>query len=144
MEGVPETPKREIDPKTEPYVETGVVFRNQLMLFESMHSPESFKTVPDAIYGFASFIRTQSEKVLEGVRALQTGNPEKQRDEYKLEQAAAKLHAFNMANAETLHMYAEVLAESEESAELQRTIFPWLRSIDAWATRYVRTPDVNT
>jgi hypothetical protein len=135
MEGVP---KPESQKKDTSYIEAGTTFMNQLRVFESMHSNESFKTIPDAIYGFASFIRAQSEKVLDAVRDSQTGLPEKQKEEYRLEQAAAKLHEFNLANATILHLYAEVLGESVESSELYRSMFPWLRGIDVWATQYVR------
>lgn len=137
MEQAPEIHKNE-NPDGGPYFEAGMTFKNQISLFESMNQQERFETPSEALYGFASFIRTQSEKVLEAVRAGQTGLPEKQRDEYKLEQATAKLHAFNLANAETLHLYAEVIDESEESAELLRSMFPWLQGIDVWASKYTR------
>lgn len=136
MEAAPQ-PSRENTPKLDAYREAGVLFTNQLALFESRHHGEGFATPSDAVYAFAEFIRAQSESVLAAVRAAQTGRPENQRTEYRREEAAAKLHEFNMMNAATLSFYAEIRAGSEETVKLFHTIFPWLTSIDAWAVRYV-------
>ena len=74
--------------------------------------------------------------MLESVRKGQTNEGEKQRQEYYLEKQTAKLHEFNVANADILLRYAEVLAGSRETATIYQGIFPWLKGVDAWAERY--------
>jgi hypothetical protein len=138
-EGAPQERKSEMSP----YIDAALTYKNQLALFESMHGEESFGHPADTIYAFSSFLRMQSEKVLESVQASQTGEPEKQKQEYHLEAAAAKLHEFNNANAEVLKRYAEILAEDEGSAALYIDIFPWLRGINEWAVKYTKKPKVS-
>lgn len=124
-------------PSPKPYERTAETFKNQLRLFESRRGNEIFKEPADAIFGFAEFIRKESTSVLEHVRANQTGEPEKQREEYRLEQATAKLHEFNIANAAVLHGYAELLGSHSESVSSLVDTFPWLREISSWAESYV-------
>ncbi len=131
-------------PEVSPYIDAAMTFKNQIALFESLHASESFDSAPDAIYGFSSFLRTQSEKVLDAVRASQTGEPEKQKEEFRLEKETAKLHGLNIANAEVLLRYAEVLAESRDTAMLYQGMFPWLHAIDAWAENYTKKSTTTT
>jgi len=128
--------EREQTPK--PYAAAAETFKTQLSIFESRKGDETFREPADAIYAFAEFIRTNSEDILKHVREIQTGAPENQEKEYRLEQSTAKLHEFNLANAAVLHEYAELLGSYPESVESLVSIFPWLRDISVWAEAYVQ------
>lgn len=131
MERAPQ-PERRSD--MSPYAESGVQFRNQLRLFESK-TESQYETPADAIFGFAEFIRSNSQAVLDDIRENKTGRPEK--EQYRLEQSATKLHEFNMANATVLHRYAELVGNYSESVDPLIDTFPWLREIAAWADGYM-------
>lgn len=130
MEG---TPQSERSPKNNAFEKVSTAFSEQLNVFESMSDRETFKEPADAIYGFAEFIRKQSSGILEQMRAT---------NEYRLEQAAAKLDEFNQANAAVLHRYAELLHGYPESIEPLEATFPWLHGISVWAEGYVGKSEV--
>lgn len=85
--------------------------------------PEEEVRDADVMYEFAAFLRERSSKLLKEVRAV---------GEYRKEEATAKIHEFNLIQAESLARSAEFFEFYPEAADILAQTYPWIAEIKEW------------
>ncbi len=96
---------------------------------------EGFSSAGDAVYAFAEFLREKSTELLKSIR---------EENVYRPEEAAAKFHAFNIAQVEMLMRTAEILEFHPKMVDTLSKTYPWCKDIKEWAESIVGKEGIVT
>lgn len=135
MEGFNEKKDVVCDPKHERQEAFGDVSRTIALWGDEfkercLESGEKFPDVSVVMYEFALLIEERSKSLLEGAQI--DGN-------YRVEQAVAKLHEFNMVHVDLLKRSAEVFLHYPDTITTLAETYPWILTIREWAEEFVFT-----
>ncbi len=125
-EGVPQQERMSVETEKQKALrEIAEIVKGWVEEFKRSHAERSEEGARDAdiMYEFGAFLRERSDRFLKEVREV---------GEYRKEQATAKIHEYNILQAELLSRSAELFEFYPDAADVLAQTYPWISDIKEW------------